>query len=857
MKPLRLSLSGFLSYRELQTLDFTSFDIACISGTNGAGKSSLLDAITWVMFGKARKTDDSLVNTASDKAEVTLDFEYEDQTYRIHRSLAKGKTGELEFSISKGQDAAGHHEWRTLTERRKTDTQDIISRTLHLDYDTFVNASFFLQGKADLFAQQKPSERKRILASILGLDVWESYLQQARKERALEELKSQGLDTELEGILAELAEEDDRKKTLTDCEAQLKELSARREAQDKALQVLRKKETQLNALKDTHKLLENQLGNLKQTRAQLSATLQQREEEWKTHQDLVARKVQITQAYADWQSLRKRLETQEELAKQFREIDAKRHAPDKEIEAERARLNQALSNLADSLSTLEKEEARLASLNAELDSAEQAQAQAQKQIEQRQALEEEMTTLNQQLSDAKAASESLKTDKKELHERLTQLKSNDTAQCPLCGQDLTSTHRQELITQLSRDEMTLDAQVEKNADVISSLIKGFNEKQGLQVKLKKAEESLRAESRKADQSRDQIARIEKQRAEWNANLAPQLANLRTSLSNDDFLPEARQKLAEISAQLNELGYDAVTHQVLRQAEIDARNAEVDFVSLGNAQSALQPLERDIATQKLRLQQLDEEITNLNQAVIDSAARLAAEQAGLGDLKATETAFFDIQQAENQLRTQLGAAQQNVNVLTSLKKRKKDLAEERDALMRKIEDYKTLEKAFGKNGVPAQLIELALPEIENHANDTLARLSNGVMSIHLETQREYKDAKREDKMETLDILISDGASVRDYELYSGGEAFRVNFAIRLALARILALRANARLKTLVIDEGFGNQDAEGRQRLVEAINLVSDDFDKILVITHLEELKDFFPNRIEVEKTSKGSIISVF
>jgi exonuclease SbcC len=94
------------------------------------------------------------------------------------------------------------------------------------------------------------------------------------------------------------------------------------------------------------------------------------------------------------------------------------------------------------------------------------------------------------------------------------------------------------------------------------------------------------------------------------------------------------------------------------------------------------------------------------------------------------------------------------------------------------------------------------------------------------------------------------------LFSGGEAFRVNFAIRLALSRVLAQRAGARLQTLVIDEGFGSQDAAGRQRLIEAINLVRDDFKKILVITHLEELKEAFPARIEVEKSPRGSIVHV-
>ena len=171
-------------------------------------------------------------------------------------------------------------------------------------------------------------------------------------------------------------------------------------------------------------------------------------------------------------------------------------------------------------------------------------------------------------------------------------------------------------------------------------------------------------------------------------------------------------------------------------------------------------------------------------------------------------------------------------------------------------YKQLERACGKDGVPALLIEQALPQIEARANGILDRLSGGSMSVRFVTQAAYKDRRRDDLRETLDIQISDGAGTRDYEMFSGGEAFRVNFAVRLALSEVLAQRAGARLQSLVIDEGFGSQDAQGRQRLVEAINLVRRDFAKILVITHIDELKDVFPTRIEVEKTDKGSAVRV-
>jgi exonuclease SbcC len=136
---------------------------------------------------------------------------------------------------------------------------------------------------------------------------------------------------------------------------------------------------------------------------------------------------------------------------------------------------------------------------------------------------------------------------------------------------------------------------------------------------------------------------------------------------------------------------------------------------------------------------------------------------------------------------------------------------------------------------------------------LARMTESRMHLQFETQRE---TLKGDTIETLDINIGDELGTRPYELFSGGEAFRVNFAIRIALSKLLARRAGAQLQLLVIDEGFGTQDAEGRGRLVEAINSIQDDFARILVITHIEELRDAFPVRIEVTKTEVGSQINL-
>jgi exonuclease SbcC len=214
----------------------------------------------------------------------------------------------------------------------------------------------------------------------------------------------------------------------------------------------------------------------------------------------------------------------------------------------------------------------------------------------------------------------------------------------------------------------------------------------------------------------------------------------------------------------------------------------------------------------------------------------------------------LQREDRFARDKVAMVNQQLNHLTYLAKQRGDLEEQLQQVREVQSIYRELQTAFGKKGVQALLIESAIPEIENEANDLLGRMTDGRMHLRFETQREAKSS--DNTIETLDIRIADEVGTRDYELYSGGEAFRVNFAIRIAMSKVLARRAGARLQTLVIDEGFGTQDGPGRERLVEAINAIQADFEKIVVITHIDELKDVFPVQIDVWKNSEGSHIAI-
>jgi exonuclease SbcC len=310
-----------------------------------------------------------------------------------------------------------------------------------------------------------------------------------------------------------------------------------------------------------------------------------------------------------------------------------------------------------------------------------------------------------------------------------------------------------------------------------------------------------------------------------------------------------KELEEIESKIAKLGYHPARHQHIRQEIIrlePARKMKEEISSFGGQleaeEKAYQELRIIFQKKKGQIETEEENLKNF-QDFSEDLRQVAA------SLQAKEALIESLKSQENEARAILGKAKQLVERSTQLETLREQKLREKSKLAEERNNYEDLALAFGKKGVQAMIIETAIPEIEEEANKLLDKLSEGRMKVTFETQRE---AKGGGTIETLDIIISDEMGSRSYEMYSGGESFRVNFAIRLALSKLLTHRAGAKLQFLIIDEGFGTQDVQGRDRIVETINLIKEGFEKILIITHVEELKDVFPCRVEVTKGNQGS-----
>jgi len=369
------------------------------------------------------------------------------------------------------------------------------------------------------------------------------------------------------------------------------------------------------------------------------------------------------------------------------------------------------------------------------------------------------------------------------------------------------------------------------------------------------EKRLRWAEIKQAQIKDAQQKLKKINAR-RPDLQTQLATVQQQLEQQKNSSEIQQQILSLDRYIAEIGYNLEQHEQVRiemrrsqfwiaRAE-KLRSATVQYPQV---QQRVNEIANSIAVRDRDLQAVSAQTSAMNQQLQeypDPTARISALEQQISRRR---------QQLDQHLGS-LGRLQQQQQNLETLQVQLVAQKEQMQVAKRQQRVYQELGQAFGKNGIQALMIENVLPQLEAETNQILSRLSANQLHVQFITQRAAASKKATKLIDTLDILIADARGTRAYETYSGGEAFRINFAIRLALARLLSQRAGTALQMLIIDEGFGTQDAEGCDRLIAAINAIASDFACILTVTHMPHLKEAFQARIEVSKTARGSCISL-
>ncbi len=357
-------------------------------------------------------------------------------------------------------------------------------------------------------------------------------------------------------------------------------------------------------------------------------------------------------------------------------------------------------------------------------------------------------------------------------------------------------------------------------------------------------------SAKLEDAQRRQAKIDAQKPQLQTKLDAR----QNSLNELQTTSPLKQTLDEIEREIIEIDYNLETHNNLRASLRQATSWQLRYQELVRAQTQYPQICDRLTslTQTITKRRADRD--EINSQLAQIVKQIEQSPDPTKDIRIVEER---IQTRRRQLDEQLslvGRLQQQLTQLETLESQYKEQQEQIQVLKRQYKVHDQLAIAFGKNGIPTLMIENVLPQLEAETNQLLARLTGNQLHVQFVTQKAGKRAtKKSTKMiDTLDILIADANGTRPYETYSGGEAFRINFSIRLALARLLAQQAGTSLQMLIVDEGFGTQDSDGCDRLIAAINAIAADFSCILTVTHMPQFKEAFQTRIEVVKTAAGS-----
>ncbi len=856
MIPAKLSLKNFMCYRDVPSpLTFDGIQIACICGDNGHGKSAILDAITWALWGKCRaRSADDLVHLGRSDMEVELEFTAREGRYRVIRKHSRGKAGRsgqtiLELHVGTGPDASGY---RAITANTVRETQGRIIDLLRLDYDTFVNSAFLRQGRADEFTIRTPKERKEVLADILGLSLYDELETRARKQARDLELEIAVLERDIANIEKELERRPEH-------EAEQAQVTARLSEVDREEGSLRAQVEELNRRKDLLEVKREEMDRIDRRLKQADQGLQQTRgeaEEYRNrgreYEHALAQRKSAEEGYKQYQEALGHKEELDGKLAQSNVLVERRGRLEREIEAEKGRLTTRQEGLRSRAQHLQVKVEGLDAWEEDLaDSSLKLAHLDEQEAELRQRQEQALET-SAKIKNLKASNEQLMKEMQGLREKVDLLGQGE-AQCPLCGTRLgedgldhirkayeeqgqedkqSYIQNQQLIGQLTAEHDSTHSEIERQGSDLEA------ERRRLQGRISVLERDME-EGRRASKDWEEVR--------------GELAQIEAQLSSDDFAPEPQQELAQVTSELSELSYDPEAHREVQQRLEGLRHYEELYRRVQEAEERLAEVRQALTRAEEREARLEEELGEDSRRRDAIAAELVELPELERDLEAARESHARLAEEQRRWRDRLA-------MLQEILRRLKEIQEARSAKEATLKDasrrkgiYDELGHAFGKGGVQALIIEAALPEIEEEANRLLSRMTDNRMHVKIETQREKKTGGAQ---ETLDINIADELGTRPYELFSGGEAFRINFALRIALSKLLAHRAGAPLPILFIDEGFGTQDEAGREKLLEAINSIQSDFERIIVITHIEELKEAFPVRIQVTKTEEGSTFSI-
>jgi len=553
--------------------------------------------------------------------------------------------------------------------------------------------------------------------------------------------------------------------------------------------------------------------------------------------------------------LRRKEQQYHELEKAKSGMMAQKKAKEEEILRSKAE-QQELNNIANTLESLRQQAQGLETLRENVDKMRQDEILSKEksrldgellQMKERQgnlgkdklALSPRVHQLEKETSEARQLTADLNEAEK-LREKLLSQYNEIKGEIALIGSNLEKIKKQKKEIEKLGPDATCEFCLRRFGDDYGSIEKHFaQEELSLEHRLSPLQKKLREIEKEGKSAADEINRIKKQREQIN-KLSQDLASLRAQLDAvEKSLVETEKRRAELEKRLSEIGEITFDVKELKKAEEELKRKQAlreEYVR--REQQVARRLQIELILKKNEEESLVVEI-GLN----DIDKKMAELGFNHVEYEKTETELAEVREKITSARLDLGRVESSLLVAKS----------EATAWRQKLDEYEALKKEIGTLRESLTLLErLQLlfadfrvyligrirPELSKHTSELFREMTNG----------RYQEVELD---EDYSLCLYDNGEKFPVDRFSGGEIDLVNLCLRLAISLEMANSANIDHSFIILDEIFGSQDIERQRLIMEGLSRLKNRFRQIIIISHIDDVKNMAEHFISVERDGTG------
>lgn len=786
----KLELLNFKKYKSF-SYNFEE-GLTGIAGRNGAGKSTIFDAIHFGLYGDVRylgdkesiKTSDA---TSKDPVKVIIEFEIDNSNYRVIREF-RGKALTAQASLYDSQEnqmASGTKEVNIA-----------VAKLIGMTKDAFLSTVFASQKELTFLSTMHHEDRKKMIRKLLGLEKIDA-VETLAKEHVTDLNRDIKAQQQIVITLEQEIELQDNLKNLQSNEkaiqTNLKTLESSKKSIITKLKIFKVDLIDQEKLKEEKIQSENNIQksihDLKNTESNLQ-TEQNRFQElkisktkWKTFSNVRDNILSLEKQIEEQQKLKNNQSTLIELIK-----------ADQTYEKDIQSILKEINILKDSLKTLDNEKKKLEEIDIHI----KILIEKEKNVKEQGQREKEIIATQKQLL-------TIASTKKEQIESI-----GANSPCPICTRPLLDQY-ESVMSDLNKEIMTITQ---------SSLAIAEEKRDVLLKEYRVVESEIKTtQSTKENITKNiyvlQLKQVEKEK--YTKRLNEIIERRKIDTNRIDILKQQP--------------YDEKIHQGLNAEYKILKPKYEEWLRLDGLIKEIPKVEQNISKFSKSIKKLIQVIDTAKQTFenikynktehrnIQSNWDSANEQK---DILVKETGQKAILLAE--INKDITSLTKEINKNENLKKKLINFQES-------LNDYLKIRESL--DHFKTMINGKVSPRISQIASELFGRITNGKYQ-HIEVNADF------------DFFIYENGTAYPIDRFSGGEIDLANLVLRIAISKTLSeLSGGAKIEFLAFDEIFGSQDEERRQEVMNAFQLISEQYKQIFLITHEAEIKEQFPRVLEL------------